>query len=108
MKSLTENYRRVISLAGEASARLWGRRWLLLLVLLATVAYSAVSILRHLHFESGWDLVVFDQGVWQYSRFHNPIITGRLNYPINHLGDHFHPIIALLAPLFWIVNHAEA
>src|SRR5205085_4756748 len=51
---------------------------------------------------------IFDQAIWRYSRFHAPIVTGMTNYPVNHLGDHFHPIIALLSPLFWIVNSAEA
>src|SRR4051812_5661964 len=108
MKPLGINYRRVVLVAKGIYARLMERRLLLLLVLLATAFYSCVSILRHLHFGSGWDLVIFDQGVWQYSRFHAPIVTGRINYPINQLGDHFHPIIALLAPLFWIFNSAEA
>jgi uncharacterized membrane protein len=108
MKPLGVNYRRVASIAKGIYARLSERRLLLLLVLLATALYSAVSILRHLHFWSGWDVLIFDQGVWQYSRFHAPIVTGRTNFPINHLGDHFHPIIALLAPLFWIFNGAEA
>ncbi len=108
MKSLKENYEGASSFVKGVFARLRGRKLLLLLVLLATVAYSSVSILRHLHFESDWDLAVFDQGVWQYSHLHAPIVTTRFNYPINQLGDHFHPIIALLAPLYWIVDNANA
>lgn len=84
------------------------RRALLLLLCLAdTFLYSALSILRHRHFESGWDLAVFDQAIWLYSRFSAPDVTVRFNRPENILGDHFHPIVALLSPSCWIMNNAE-
>ncbi len=44
-------------------------RGILWLVALMTVAYSAFGILRHWHFQSGYDLAIFDQAVWHYSRF---------------------------------------
>jgi uncharacterized membrane protein len=85
------------------------RRALLLVLFLAdTFLYSALSILRHRHFESGWDLAVFDQAIWLYSRFYSPDVTVRFNRPENILGDHFHPIVALLSPFCWIWNSAEA
>lgn len=45
-----------------------------------------------------------DQTVWGYSRFemiHNTV----LGIP-NLLGDHFHPILMVLAPLYWIWDSA--
>ncbi len=85
------------------------RRALLLVLLLAdTFIYSAFSILRHRHFGSGWDLAVFDQAIWLYSRLDSPNITVRFNRLENILGDHFHPIVALLSPFNWIMNSAEA
>jgi len=84
------------------------RRMLLLILFLAdTFLYSALSILRHRHFVSGWDLAVFDQAIWLYSRFYSPDVTVRFNRPENILGDHFHPIVALLSPFSWIMNGAE-
>lgn len=79
-----------------------------LLVLTDTTLYSALSILRHRHFETGWDLAVFDQAIWLYSRLDSPQVTVRFNRPENVLGDHFHPIVATLSPLCWVINGAEA
>lgn len=79
-------------------------RWVTALAALAAVVYSTVSLLRFSRFQSaGYDLGIFDQVVRQYSAFMPPFseIKG-LGY--NIFGDHFHPIIASLAPLYWIWN----
>ena len=83
------------------------RSLLLLLVVFSTLSYSSLSILRHRHFESGWDLAIFDQAVWLYSRLQAPIVTVRFNEPFHLLGDHFHPILAVIAPFFWIADTVE-
>ncbi|MDT4968796.1 MAG: hypothetical protein QOJ64_3533 [Acidobacteriota bacterium] len=82
------------------------RKYVWLLVLIVTAIYSSLSVLRHLHFTStAYDLGIFDQAVWQYSRFHLPFSSVRSNLLTeNLLGDHFHPILILLAPLYWLVN----
>ena len=50
---------------------------------------------------TGYDLGIFDQAVRAYSHFQAPMVPLKgANY--NIFGDHFHPIIALLAPLYWI------
>lgn len=50
---------------------------------------------------SGYDLGIFDQAVRAYSHFQAPITP--LKAPgFDILGDHFHPILALLAPAYWI------
>jgi len=65
------------------------------------VIYAAFSCIRYAGFgSSGYDLGIFTQAVWHYSRFEAPISTIR-ELP-NILGDHFHPIVIALAPLFWI------
>lgn len=65
--------------------------------------YSLISISKHLHFGStGFDLVIFDQAVRHYSEFTAPASSFR-GYD-NLLGDHFHPILALLAPLYWLYD----
>jgi len=69
-------------------------------------AYSLLSFYRHWHFQSGaFDLGVFDQSIWHYSRFEKPdsSLTGLPNI----LADHFHPALMLLAPLYWILPKAE-
>lgn len=70
------------------------------------VVYSVLGILRHLHFQSrAWDLGNFDQMVWHYSRFEKP---GCSDLGLeNGLGDHFNPILALFAPLYWVWPRVE-
>lgn len=71
------------------------------LALVAAVGYAAISIYRHDHFASqAFDLGVQDQTVWGYSRLQmipNTVVMIR-----NLLGDHFHPILMTIAPLYWI------
>ena len=75
----------------------------LALALLATGAaayYAACGVLLHLSFHSfGWDLGIFDQVMWSITRgdgFHYSFRS------IPYLGDHFQPMLALLAPLVWL------
>lgn len=76
------------------------------LTFLAFAAYASISIYRHEHYASNaFDLAVQDQTVWGYSQgefIYNTV----LGIP-NLLGDHFHPILMLLAPFMWIWNSAE-
>jgi uncharacterized membrane protein len=75
------------------------------LTLLAATGYSGLSLYRHDHFASNaFDLAVQDQTVWGYSRFEF-IYNTVLGIP-NLLGDHFHPILMVLAPFMWIWNSA--
>jgi uncharacterized membrane protein len=71
------------------------------LALLAAIAYAAAAIFRHDRFGSNaYDLGIFDQYVWSVSRFSlGPNTVLRLP---TALGDHFHPIVWTLAPLYWI------
>jgi uncharacterized membrane protein len=76
------------------------------LTLLACAAYASISVFRHEHYASNaFDLAVQDQTVWGYSRgefIYNTV----LGIP-NLLGDHFHPILATLAPFMLIWNSAD-
>jgi len=70
--------------------------WLIVLFLL----YSALSILRHNHFQSGgFDLGLYDQTVWKYAHFQKPYNTIKDRFI---LGDHLNLTLPLLAPLYWI------
>src|SRR5688572_22748721 len=82
--------------------------WFILVIfyyLFSSSVYGIASLVKHSHFETFTDLAVFNQGIWQYSKFENPFITLHLNRYF--LGDHFHPIVALLAPFYWIFPKAE-
>ncbi|MDN3356588.1 DUF2079 domain-containing protein [Actinomadura sp. DC4] len=78
------------------------------LTLTLAVLYSIYSLLRFEAFRTTtYDLVIFDQAVRSYSHLHLPaaIVKGVHNGfgpDFNVLGDHFSPILALLAPLYWI------
>lgn len=91
------------SAPADAGGRGLHRREPLLLAgtLLAAVVYAAYSILRHADLQSSSDLALYDQAVWHYSRLEGPRTTVLLRLP-NVLGDHFDPILAALAPLYWL------
>ena len=69
--------------------------------------YAALSLVRHMRFESGLDLAIFDQAVAGYAAGTMPYSDIKAVQPFNLLGDHFSPIIAVLAPLYRIWPHAE-
>src|SRR2546429_5360695 len=76
------------------------------LALIAAVAYAAVGVYRHDHFASNaFDLGVQDQTVWGYSRLQ--MIPNTVEMIPNLLGDHFHPILMTVAPLYWIWDDAR-
>ncbi len=79
----------------------------ILLAVLFAIAYALYGLFRHWRFDSSaYDLGIFDQAIWHLSRFEAPSSTVRgLS---NLLGDHFSPIIAVLAPLYWMAPGPEA
>lgn len=67
----------------------------------AAAGLSAASIWRHDHFGSNaYDLGLFDQTVWGYSRLE--VVPNTILRLPTTLGDHFHPILMALGPLYWI------
>ncbi|MET1036393.1 MAG: DUF2079 domain-containing protein [Arthrobacter sp.] len=68
----------------------------------AALLYTVHSLLRFRNFEAkGYDLGIFDQAVRQYALLKPPIVPVK-GVDFHLLGDHFHPIIAALAPLYWV------
>jgi uncharacterized membrane protein len=106
-KQLSTHFFQMLARTRETFKR---RKYLWLLVLIITILYSSLSTLRHQHFtSSAYDLGIFDQAIWQYSQFQAPYSSVRSNrLTENLLGDHFHPIIAVLAPLYWLTDSVEA
>lgn len=78
-----------------------------LIAVVATV-YATYALIRFWTFHTTtYDLVIFDQAVRSYSHFQLPdaIVKGVHNgfgAHFNVLGDHFSPILAVLAPLYWV------
>ncbi|MFJ3500718.1 MULTISPECIES: DUF2079 domain-containing protein [unclassified Streptomyces] len=64
--------------------------------------YFLYSWVQYAHFRTpSWDLGIFGQSVRAYAEFRAPIVDIKgPGFPI--LGDHFSPVTALLAPLYWI------
>lgn len=55
----------------------------------------------------GFDLGIFDQAIREYAHFHlprSPIKNFHHEFPpgFSLLGDHFSPVLVLLAPLYWL------
>ncbi len=74
----------------------------------AALVYAVDALVRFRRFLSGtFDLVIFDQGIRGYAHFGAPVSTARgvADGGTAHfllLSDHWSPILAVLAPLYWI------
>ena len=82
---------------------------------MAGVAAFCYALYSYLRFRQGgyfgWDLGIFDQTVRAYAHLHLPYVTSMQHDAATDPGklewtDHFSPILALLAPLYWISNSA--
>lgn len=78
----------------------WERALPWLWALALAGAYSALSLSRYLRYEiRSWDLGIFTQTVAGYADLSAPVVD--LKGPgFNVLGDHFSPLLALLAPFY--------
>jgi uncharacterized membrane protein len=81
-----------------------------LVTAIIAVIYAVYSLTLYYTFKtSAYDLTIFDQAVRSYAHFHlgiSPLKGVHNGFGPNFsvLGDHFSPIIAVLAPLYWIHN----
>ena len=89
----------------------WVAVWAL--AALAAAAYSGFALTLYYTFNtSAYDLVIFDQAVRSYAHFQPGIsimkgTVGGLGPHFSVLGDHWSPILAILAPLYWIYNSPQ-
>jgi len=75
--------------------------WLIALAVFA--AYSVISVSRYLRLDPGsWDLGIFTEYVKQLAHARAPVVNIR-GAGFNLLGDHFQPVVGLIAPLFLLV-----
>jgi uncharacterized membrane protein len=101
--------------ASERVDRHRSGHWVVVAALTALVAagYSAFALaLNYTYQTSSYDLVIFDQAVRSYAHFEPGIsvMKGVHNWfgpGFSVLGDHWSPILASLAPLYWISNSPE-
>lgn len=76
----------------------------------AAALYTTLSLTKLANFKAGaYDLVIFDQAVRSYSQFRLPIaivkgVHNGFGPDFSTLGDHWSPILALLAPLYWLFD----
>ncbi|MFD8484085.1 DUF2079 domain-containing protein [Kitasatospora sp. NPDC059673] len=88
--------------------RLTRRRRTALFTLLSFAACLALGVQQWTSLQlGGFDLGIFDQGVRGYAHFGLPVSTLKSvhhEFPpdFSLLGDHFSPVLALLAPLYWV------
>lgn len=70
--------------------------------LIVSVLYCVLSIARYRRFaDTSWDLGIFTEAVRRYAHFQAPVVD--IKGPgYNLLGDHFSPILATVAPAYWI------
>lgn len=71
------------------------------------VAYLILSIVKHNHYLSGFDLAVVSQYTWLYSGFKAAISTTN-NYPFTpSFYDHLEFIYIFLSPFYWLFSDAR-
>src|ERR1700761_6390006 len=78
--------------------------WLIALVVFA--GYTIISVSRYLRLDPGsWDLGIFTEYVKQLAHLHAPVVNIH-GSGFNLFGDHFQPIVGLIAPLFLVFPSA--
>lgn len=83
-----------------ASSKTFEYSALAAMVLLYIAAFSYLTVRLHNNFQTfGFDLGIFDQGIWLLSRLKDPFITVR---GLHLFGDHLSFMLVLLAPLYKI------
>lgn len=98
----------VTSADGRPTRREWAGVWGI--AGLAAVVYSVLSLVKFANFTAGaYDLVIFDQAVRSYSQFRLPVaivkgVHNDFGPGFTVLGDHWSPILAVLAPLYWVFD----
>jgi uncharacterized membrane protein len=78
--------------------------WLIALAVFAS--YTIISVSRYLRLDPGsWDLGIFTEYVKQLAHLHAPVVNIH-GSGFNLFGDHFQPIVGLIAPLFLVFPSA--
>src|SRR5207253_8687628 len=76
--------------------------WLLLGLFMLTyvVVFGTLTWRQQSNFATfGYDMGIYDQGLWLVSHFHVPFVTVR---GLNYFGHHVNIITLLLVPAYWL------
>jgi uncharacterized membrane protein len=77
------------------------------LTALAAVGLATAAVFRHDRYGSNaYDLGLYDQTIWGYSRFHL-LIDNTVERTPNLVGNHFQPILFAFAPFEWLWSDAR-
>ena len=77
------------------------------IALAAFVVYDTIAVFRYLRLDPGsWDLGIFTEYVKQIAHARAPVVSIR-GAGFNLLGDHFQPIVGVLAPFFRVFPTPE-
>jgi len=68
----------------------------------AFVLYAVESVFRQQQFKSSVDITIFQQAIANYAHGRAPEVLVKSQEPFNILGDHFSPILIVLAPFYRI------
>ncbi len=71
------------------------------------LAYLTLSLIKHTHFGTGYDLAIANQVVWEYSKFLSPISSVHAFAFSSVLVDHIEFIYIFLSPLYWLFPDAK-
>lgn len=84
-----------------------GRRWWFLLpALLFTLLYVTFSLTQWHRWEvPSWDNAIFTQLLQSYAAAEPPVVNIK-GHGFNLLGDHFHPLLVVLTPIYWLFPSA--
>lgn len=66
----------------------------------AFVLYAVQSVVRQHGFKTSVDVAIFQQALANYAQGRAPNVLVKSQEPFNILGDHFSPIIAVIAPFY--------
>jgi uncharacterized membrane protein len=70
------------------------------MVLVFVLIFASLSYRQHVLLGTfGFDLGIFDQGIWLLSRFEEPFVTVR---GLNFFGNHLNLTSVLLVPFYWL------
>ncbi|HEX8681494.1 MAG TPA: DUF2079 domain-containing protein [Ardenticatenaceae bacterium] len=87
--------------ASGVAARRWQRHLpYLVLLALGTTFLVVLSLLNHRALNTGYDLGIYDQTIWNLSQ--GRIWQTTLVYETAGYYDHFEPILVLFVPLYWL------
>jgi uncharacterized membrane protein len=95
-----------VSRSGRAVTGVYRDRVTWVIALAVFGAYAALSLFRLLQLNpASWDLGIYTEYVKQYAHLQAPTVDIRAA-GFNLLGDHFQPIVALIAPFFRVFPSA--